>query len=176
MATFEEIHDSPISTSWIESLALEEIKMEESGVVHLNEHLTPAAFLEESSIRFLDRIRDRVELYATKFNDYRGQNSVIKIFKISNTVNDFMLFRSGLRIIFARKSNDLITIAFIGNNKEMFSPRLNMNSGESAGNAHEIRAHVGPFNNITWRFSGEVVNVDALVRHYLTEFIRLSSR
>ena len=28
-------------TEWVENLALEELNMEESGVVHMNEHLDP---------------------------------------------------------------------------------------------------------------------------------------
>ena len=178
MNSYEEISDSPISTSWIENLALDELNMDESGVVSLDEHLDPSNFLEESSINFMNSLRDRFEIYITKFNEYRGHSqssSLIKTFKISNTVNDFMLFRNSLRMIFGRKANDLISIGFLSNGKEFFSPRLN-NQDSLRGETHEIRAHVGPFNNISWRFGGEIVDLDALVRHYLSEFIRLSSR
>ncbi len=169
-----------LSTKWIEHLAIEEINMDESGIVHMDDHLNPSALLEEASIEFMDSIRDRFEFYINKFNQYRGGSNagaVIKTFKISNTVNDFMMFRNSLRMIFARRSHDTISIGFLSNGKDLLAPRLSDSDtyGQQMG-THEIRANVGPFNKISWRFQGEIVDVDALVRHYLSEFIRQSAR
>jgi hypothetical protein len=164
---------------WIETLALEEINMEESGIVNINGHLNPALLLEEASIQLMNELRDRAEAYLTKFNEYRGRNhsaSAIKFFKISNTVNDFMLFRNSLRLIFARKSNDIISIGFLANGKDIYGARLSFNEQLGSTNIHEIRAHLGAFNKITWRYNNEIVDLDALVRHYLTEFIINSAR
>lgn len=180
MENFGEISPSPqkISTTWIENLAIEEINMSESGVIDIHDHLNPIHFLEESSIHFMNELRDRIEFYISKFNQYREQrpSGHIKIFKISNTVNDFMLFRNALRLIFARRANDIISIAFISNGKDLLAPRLKLNDSFGGEGAHEIRAHVGPFNEITWRFQGEIVNKDAMVKHYLSEFIRQSAQ
>ncbi len=171
-------HRQELSTTWIENLAIEEINMNESGIVDLHEHLNPIHFLEESSIEFMNQIRDKIELYISKFNQYRGQNASghIKIFKISNTVNDFMLFRNSLRLIFARRANDVISIAFISNGKDLLAPRLKMDDSFGGEGVHEIQAHVGPFNEISWRFQGEIVNMDAMVKHYLSEFIKQSAQ
>lgn len=176
-----ENHKEPktLSTNWIENLAMEEINMDESGVVAFNDHLNPIHLLEESSINFLNNLRESVDLYVSKFNELRGSqgsSSQIKLFKISNTVNDFMLFRNSLRLIFARKANDLISIGFLANGKDLFSARMHSEDPYSPGGTHEVRAHLGPFNKITWRFQGEEVDMDALVRHYLAEFIVNSSR
>ncbi len=171
-----------IETHWIENLALEELNMEESGIIHMSDHLNPAHLLEEESIRFMDTLRERVELYVTKFNEFRGSQqssgAQVKIFKISNTVNDFMLFRNSLRLIFARKANDLISIGFLVNGKDIFAPRLIEDDAFGAGvdQTHEIKAYLGPFNRISWRFMGEEVEIDAMVRHYLSDFLRNSSR
>jgi len=175
----EQIHHQEVSTKWIENLALEEINMEESGVINFNDHLNPIHLLEESSIDFMNQLRDSIEVYVTKFNEYRGghQNgSGIKLFKISNTVNDFMLFRNSLRLIFARKANDLISIGFLSSGKDLFSARMGQDENHGKSMTHEIRAHLGPFNNISWRFNGEPIEVEALVRHYLSEFIKQSAR
>ncbi len=171
--------NSDFNTKWIEHLALEEINMDETGIVHINEHLDPNLLLEESSVDFMNALRDKFEVYSTVFNEYRGTHkagSSIKIFKISNTINDFMLFRNSLRLMFSRRANDLISISFLVNGKDLFAPRLPNDDDRIASAGHEIRAHVGPFNKITWRFGGEVVDQDALVRHYLSEFIRNSAR
>ena len=175
----EALIDNDLSTKWIENLAMEEINMDESGVIHVEDHLNPQYMLEESSIEFVNKLKDRFEYYVTKFNEYRGTRqggSEIKIFKISNTVNDFMLFRNGIRLIFARKADDLISIGFISGGKDFFGPRLSEN--ETLGNAplHEIKAHIGPFNQISWRFKGEAVSLIPMIKHYLSEFIRISAR
>jgi len=168
------------SPKWIEELALEELNMDESGIVNINNHLEPANFLEKSSIEFMDQIRDTVEFYVSRFNMHRGSHtpgSHIKIFKISNTVNDFMLFRNSLRLVVARRSNDKISIGFLVNGKDLRAPRLaNGQAWQSESGTHELRAQVGPFNDVSWKFHGESIVLNSMVRHYLSEFIRNSSR
>lgn len=166
-----------ISTVWIENLALEELSMEDSGVIHFNEHLNPARALEEASIELMENLKEKFEIYIAKFNEYRGSknsSSAIKTFKISNTINDFMLFRNSLKLVVARRSSDVISIGFLSNSGGLFAARTNGIASEAK--IHEIKAHVGPFNNIKWYFQGELVEIDALVRHYLTEFIKHSAR
>ena len=172
------IEQNDIDTTWIENLALDEINMEESGIVNINEHLNPLHLLEESSIAFVEELRDLFELYVTRFNECRSDSSKqhqIKFFKISNTINDFMLFRNSLKLVVARRSDDVITIGFLSNSGGLFAARLN-NEETASHKLHEIRAHVGTFNNIEWRFNGEKVDKHSLVKHYLSEFIRHSAR
>ncbi len=178
MIEFNENYQT-LNYAWVESLALDEINMDESGIVNINGHLNPTLLLEEASIQLMNDLRDRAEAYLSKFNEYRGRNNsaaAIKFFKISNTVNDFMLFRNSLRLIFARKANDVISIGFLANGKDIYGARLSFNDQFGSTTIHEIRAHLGAFNKITWRFNNEIVDLDALVRHYLTEFIINSAR
>lgn len=174
----EQILNSKISTSWIESLALEEINMEESGIINFNEHLNPVQLLEESSIELMESLKERFEIYATKFNEYRSHKDntrLIKTFKISNTVNDFMLYRNTLKLVVARRAADVITIGFLSNSGGLFAARLNFEA-QASSQLHEIKAHVSAFNKISWKFNGENVDIDAMARHYLTEFIKHSAR
>ncbi|MBF0297586.1 MAG: hypothetical protein HQK51_02635 [Oligoflexia bacterium] len=167
-----------INTAWVENLALEELNMEESGVINFNEHLDTLPLIEESSINFMNNLRERFEFYLTKFNIYRGNkgpSAIIKIFKISNTINDFMLFRNSLKLVVARKASNVISIALISNAGGLYSARLNTDS-PPINMAHEIKAHVGPFNDISWRFQGEVIEIEAVVKHYLSEFVKLSAK
>ncbi len=166
------------NVSWIESLALEEVNMEESGIIRFNDHLNTQQLLEESSLNFVNKLKDRFEFYVSLFNQYRGHAGVqrnIKVFRISNTINDFILFRNSLKLLVARRAPDLVSIGFLSTNGGLFAARL-ANETQSVHAIHEIKAHVGPFNNITWRFQGELVEVEALVKYYLTEFIKNSSR
>ncbi|MGB0453619.1 MAG: hypothetical protein ACPGJV_07875 [Bacteriovoracaceae bacterium] len=166
------------STKWIENLAIEEINMEETGVINMDDHLNPEFFLEEASVSFMNELREKFDVFVTKFNELRGHesNATIKVFKISNTVNDFMLFRNSLRLIFARKAKDTIQVHFISNGKDLYSARLKKGESTFRDSSHEIKAIVGPFNDIRWLFQGEPVDQDALVRHYLSEFIRNSAQ
>lgn len=160
---------------------MEEINMEESGYISFNEAASPARLLEEASVTFMNQLKDRFEFYVALFNQFRvnrDQGRAIKVFRISNTVNDFMLFRNTLKLIVARRSPDVISIGFLSHSGGLFSPRI---PGETVGaiNApaiHEIKANVGPFNHITWRYQGEAVEVEAIVRFYVSEFIRNSAR
>ncbi|MBD64029.1 MAG: hypothetical protein CME62_02405 [Halobacteriovoraceae bacterium] len=153
--------------------------MEETGIVNFSEHLDPMHMLEVSSIEFMENLKEKFELYLTKFNELRTRQAdktkAIKMFKISNTINDFMLFRNSLKLVVARRSPDVISIGFLSNSGGLFAARLNYEA-ESKTKIHEIKAHVGPFNNIHWKFNGENVELDSLVRHYLTEFIKHSAR
>ncbi len=175
----QNINNEMYSTTWIENLAIDEINMEESGVINFNEHLDPNHLLESSSIEFMEVLKEKFELYLAKFNELRSnkndQTRTIKMFKISNTVNDFMLFRNSLKLVIARRSADVISLGFLSNSGGLFAARLNGQAGASQ-KIHEIKAHVGPFNNIHWKFAGENVDIDSLVRHYLTEFIKHSAR
>jgi hypothetical protein len=167
-----------IETAWVEKLALEEINMENSGVINFNEHLNPHRMLEESSIELMEELREKFEIYLTKFNELRckhNQANSIRIFKISNTINDFMLYRNTLKLVVARKSHDTISIGFISNTGGLYSARTNT-MDSAVNHIHELRAHVGAFSDISWRFQGELVNIDSLVRHYLTEFIKHSAK
>ncbi len=171
----EIIHEN-LSTSWIESLAVEELNLDESGMINFNDHYQTAHVIEESSIEFVNKLKDRFEFYVSLFNQYRSSKEMsraVKVFKISNTVNDFMLFRNSLKLIVARRSSDVVTIGFLSNSGGIFSPRLNQ---ESTSMIHEIKAHVGAFNDVSWRFNGDKVEVEAMVKFYLSEFIRHSAR
>lgn len=174
----EQLHNSNTSTTWIENLALEEINMEESGIINFTEHLNPVQLLEESSIELMEQLKEKFEVYASKFNEFRAgrdNSRLIKVFKISNTVNDFMLYRNTLKLVVARRAADVITIGFLSNSGGLFAARLNFEQNATQ-KLHEIKANVGAFNNIVWKFNGEPVDLDSLCRHYLTEFIKHSAR
>lgn len=168
---------SSVSLKWIENLAVEELNMEESGIIDFNSHLNPEVQLEQSSIELMEDIRELFEIYLTKFNQFRAahqSSKAIKIFKISNTINDFILFRNSLKLIVSRKTSDVISIGFMSN-AGVYGARTNQYSTINE-TVHEIKASMGPFNKIYWQFQGENIDIDALVKHYLAEFIRLSAQ
>jgi len=161
-----EILPSPTSSSelnmaWIENLALEEIGIDDTGIIHLGTLNTPEYTLEESSILLMQQLRDLFETHILHFNRYRGDDAIgahIKIFKISQTINDFMLFRHSLRLLVTRKSHSCIQLAFLGPH-------------HASEHCVELQAHLGPFNTIVWSYQGEAFSLQALTKFFLTEFI-----
>ena len=90
------------SLAWIEHLALEELNMNESGVISIDDHLNPSALLEDSSIRFMDTLRDKFDFYVTAFrllNLIKNTGSVVK-----NLVGNFG--QSGSRDVLKLKNNE----------------------------------------------------------------------
>jgi hypothetical protein len=172
------LQNEKLDTTWLESLAIEEINMEESGFIRFADSADPMRILEEESIQFINKVKDRFEFYVSLFNQYRvnrDQGRMIKVFRISNTINDFMLFRNSLKLIVARKAPDLISVGFLSNSGGLFSPRIPGDNSPQTS-IHEIKAVVGPFNHISWRYHGQEIDIDTMVRFYLTEFIRNSAR
>ncbi len=164
-----------LSTKWIESLVIDEINMDESGIVNFNDHIDTALNLEDSSIEMMDKLRENFEIFVTKFNDLRNNNDKsIKLFKISNTINDFLLFRNSLKLVISRSSNETITIGFMNNSGNFFSTR-NSDGQSVPAVYHELKAIVGAFNNIKWTYQGDPVEINSLVKFYLSEFIKQSA-
>lgn len=163
-------------TRWIEQLALDEISMEETGIVRFQQ-TDPQIILEKASIDLMENIKTLFEFYVSRFNEYRAKYNAgqaqIRVLKLSDTVNDFMLYRNSLRLVVARRSADTISIGFLTNSRSLRAARLGTELSEQK--IHDVRGHLGPFGHITWKFQGENVHFPSLVKHYLTEFTQLSA-
>jgi len=92
-----------------------------------------------------------------------------------------MLFRHSLRLVLSRSTVDTISIAYLSPTGVYYRPRLHLfeqglNTPFQSEGAHQLKANVGPFGKIYWKFMGEDVDQEALVKHYLSEFIRNSAK
>ena len=86
------------STEWIKELVSSELQMEEQGEVDVTAGYNPDNNLEAETIQFLTEIKENFIDYATIFNKHRGVAvGGVKIYGISRTQADFMLFRNGLK-------------------------------------------------------------------------------
>ena len=157
---------------WIENLALDELNMNEKGTINMQNAISPASRFEESSIELMNTLKKRTQILVDKFNDYQKEPiSQIKIFKISNTINDFMLFRNSLRLVFSRKSNDRIIVGFMIYGKEISTAKAS-----DQKNFYEVRGKMGAFNQINWYFENEAIDVNSLLKYFISEFIISSVR
>ena len=165
--------------TWIKDLVRAEQKMEESGVVDFNVGFDPQAILVTESVGFLNTLKTAFVEAAASFNQLKGSSvGRIKIYGISNTHADFMLFRNGFKLIFALKEPGLIGIRFhfVGAGL-MQVPAANVGDNQKLPTEEDmLTARWGAFGDLVWTYQEQSVKVDYLVRYYMTRFIRESAK
>ncbi|MCB0355677.1 MAG: hypothetical protein KDD40_01650 [Bdellovibrionales bacterium] len=159
---------------WIKDLLLEEQDKEVKGLVDVAIDIQPATSIEKESIHFLRELKNSFAEAANMYNGFRRDvSSQIKVYGVSKTVSDFMLFRNNVQLIFSLKEPGVI---------QVYSSQLNTDlvgmPGENKSSRsliHKIRAKLGAFDELQWTFKGEVFNVESLVKYYFSLFIRMSA-
>jgi hypothetical protein len=159
---------------WIKELVLAEQQMEDAGVVNLSS-VDPEAHLEEQTLELLRDIKAAFIEAAATFNHFKGSaHGTLKIYGISNTKADFMLFRNGYKLIFSMKRagdievyNSLMSSHFLATTPEQEA---------KPGDRDNLRAHWGAFGELQWHYKNLPVKIDYLVRHYMTRFTRESAK
>lgn len=163
---------------WIRDLVRSEQQMEESGIIDFNTGFDPEQTLQLETIQFLNDLKAGFIEAATAFNQMKtSQLGTIKIYSISKTQADFMLFRNGFKLIFSLKYPGAIGIRFMG-----MSP--NFIPGEGAGDVFKnntgdedlIQSQWGAFGDVNWVFREHPVKLDYMIRYYMSRFIRDSAK
>ena len=88
---------------WIEKLAKDELTMVERGEVDFYGSRDEAQVLEEQTVGFLRELKHLAQELTTAFNAYRGDRHSVKVYQISGSKADFMIFRNRLKLIFSSK-------------------------------------------------------------------------
>ena len=165
---------------WIKDLARDEQKMEETGMVDFGTTLEPQRQLKLLTVDFLRNLKEDFVDYATVFNKLRGTTyNSIKIYGISNTEADFMLFRNGYKLIFTMKEPGALAIRLY-----IQPPSLVISKDEGEPGTQEaqraqidtIQASWGPFGELHWIYNGAKVNEKQLVKFYMQRFVRESAK
>jgi hypothetical protein len=102
----------------------------------------------------------------------------IKIYGISNTHADFMLFRNGFKLIFALREPGVVSIRFdfVGSAFAQPSSSTDAGGAQTKGEEDFLTARWGAFGDLVWTYQDQSVKADYLVRYYLTRFIRESAK
>ncbi len=161
------------SPAWLSQLVAEEINAEASGIINVATEQNELELLDRSSIQLMEELKNELEYLITLFNHERARNypdKAIKFFKIANTVNDFMIYRKSLKMIFSRRAVDLITIQI--NRGQINS--IDLTQSTPNNNYWEINARVGAFTQVEWFYQDEKINAANLVQYLMTTFIRSS--
>lgn len=166
--------------NWLKELVRFEQDLEESGMVDFSAGFDPNKELIIQSVRFMNDLKEKFVDYASTFNELKGGAiGGIKIYGISNTQADFMLFRNGYKLIFELDEPGKVCIR----------PRhqgVSIVPGSEAAHAtngdtyvkedDELIATWGPFGEVKWTYKKQQINLDFLVRYYMSKFVRESTR
>lgn len=164
---------------WIKDLVKAEQAMEETGVIDVTAGFDPSKHLKDATFDFMRDLKASFVESAATFNQLKGSTlGTIKIYGISNTVADFMLFRNGYKLIFTVVGPGLLNVRFntIGN---QFFPQPQVDGSASMkepSNGDVLKASWGAFGELNWTYDGKPINLDYLIRYYLTRFIRESTK
>lgn len=185
---------APLDFSWVHELAKNEVRPEEANIFNRVNQFDPRQLIEESTIEFLEELRDLFTMNIKVFNNYSENNtkfSEIKIYGISQTPADFMLFRNNTKLVFSNTAHGIISATFSqhsamnpgGQFKELnpassgaalTGSTVLRDSHGPGKNQQDIMAEVGPFLDIRWTFQGESVRPERLVKFYFIEFVKAS--
>lgn len=158
---------------WVRDLVESERRMEETGIIDLSAIPDENRDLQQRTYEFLKLLKENFVEYSTAFNNMKNSTlGSVKIYGISNTAADFMLFRNGYKLLFTASTPGRITMTF-----QTSTPQYMPGASPSASGTEEsLDASYGPFGDLTWTYRGTQVNPESLVRYYLTRFIRESAK
>lgn len=159
--------------SWIKELVLAEQQMEEAGVVDMEAGFDPGRQLEEATIEFINDLKASFVEAASAFNSLKGSTlGHLRIYGISKTKADFMLFRNGYKLIFSLRHAGSITVAYSSAGAH-YVPGT---AKEESAPMDLLTAAWGAFGQLQWKYNDHPINIDYLVRYYMSRFVKDSAR
>jgi hypothetical protein len=161
--------------NWIKELVVAEQQMEDAGVVDMEAGFDPNRQVEEATLEFITDLKAAFVEAASAFNQLKGSTlGQIRIYGISKTKADFMLFRNGFKLIFSMRQVGTISVAYsnaVANYTPGSAPQV-----EEKKTADLLRATWGAFGQLIWTYNEHSINVDYLVRYYMSRFVKDSAR
>jgi len=162
--------------NWLKDLVTAEQQMEDTGMVDMTAGFDPATELEKATVEFLQDMKAAFIETASTFNQLKGSAvGTIKIYGISKTRADFMLFRNGHKLIFSLHQPGAITISF-NSASAHFIPGQNAADQAVPGAADILKARWGAYGELHWTSNDLEVNLDYLIRYYLVRFVKESAK
>ena len=165
------------SKTWIRELVSADEQIEKSVMIDMNLGLDTQRILVNDTIQFLLRLKTDFAETAAVFNELKPTAlGRIKVYGIAKTHADFMLFRNGYKMIFSVKNAGLISMRFhyVGN---LAIPQPTQKEQVTIVMDEQLlEAKWGAFEEVMWTFKGLNFKSEYLIRHYMTAFIKESSR
>lgn len=163
--------------TWIKDLVRAEQKMEESGVIDYVTGFDPSEHLHTQTADFMNKLKSEFIEAASSFNQLKGSTvGRIKIYGLSTSSTDFMLFRNGFKLVFMVKEPGMIGIRFHYVGAAFTSTPVSDNGQPVPSDEDILQARWGAFGDLIWTFQEQEIKTDYLVRYYMTRFVRESAK
>jgi hypothetical protein len=160
--------------SWIKELVLAEQQMEEAGVVEMEAGFDPGRQLEESTLDFIHDLKASFIEAASAFNQLKGStHGNLRIYGISKTRADFMLFRNGYKLIFSVRAPGTVAVSYAAAGAHYVPGTVKAEESEPND---ILQANWAAFGQLNWTYNGHPINVEYLVRYYVSRFVKDSAR
>ncbi|MBL7716897.1 MAG: hypothetical protein JNL01_15640 [Bdellovibrionales bacterium] len=167
----------PSPQGWIHELARGEIHPEAESLLNLGKSFDPQQLIEESTIEFLNALREQFQNYAKVFNSYSEGSTKfqeIKVYQLAQSPADFMIYRNQIKLVISNVAHGVINLTFAQHNRS--SVAINgQNTAVSTPQlqpAQDLLVQVGAFRDIRWTFQGEKVLPEQIAKFYFAEFVK----
>ncbi len=154
---------------WAARLAIDERQMERTGVVDFTNSYNKHELLKTRTLEFMTQLHKSFREHIEIFNESRNSSAqIMRVYRVSNTEEDFMLFRNGVKLLVSGQRAGKVIFAFSQYLGQLFAP--------SQTPTIELEAVWGPFDQLYWSYKGERVALLDVVRYFMTEFAKQSVR
>lgn len=161
--------------NWIKDLVLAEQQMEETGVIDVSIGFDPEKHLEEATLEFMKDLKAAFVEAASAFNQLKGSSiGTLKLYGISKTEADFMLFRNGFKLIFSILSPGMIRVKFNNIGNPLFNKSQNSGSIDDGGDT--LKARWRAFGELEWTYDEKRISLDYMIRYYISRFVKESTK
>ncbi len=158
---------------WLKRLVENEAELLRSGSGDFLSHQDHRKVVEDATLEFMNELREEFLACVDLFNAYRGGSHLpnsVKVFNISNTASDFILFRNTMKLVVSNPALGVINFAFVNRSNGFSKPTV-----KTKREGYDLIAQIYPFNDLAWTFHGERIRVEAVVRYLFTEFVKSSA-
>lgn len=158
---------------WIRRLVESEAELLRTGSGDFVSHQDHRKVVEEATVEFLAQMKDGFARSVDLFNAYRGGSHLpnsIKLFNVSNTAADFILFRNSLKLVVANPALGVINFSFVSRTASFTKPNI-----KTKKEGYDLIAQLYPFNDLAWTFHGERIAPEAIIRYMFTDFVKSSA-
>ena len=161
------------SVGWIKELVTSEAEFLRSGSYELVGQQDTQRIMSDATIEFQRELKSEFERCANLFNELRGGGHLpnsVKIFHVSNTAADFIVFRNTLKLLVSNTASGVVGFSFLTRSSP-YAPQQPQRRGEGI----DFIAQMLPFHELIWTYHGERVNSRAVVRYFFTELVKSSA-
>jgi len=152
---------------WAAELAHTERRMERLGEVEYSTSFKKQEMLKTQTAEFMAVLRHEFARQIEVFNEARQSGAqAVHLYRITNTEEDFMLFRNSVKLVISGQRSGRVLFAFNQFLGQIYASTQNPN--------FELEAQWNAFDQLVWTYRNDRVQLQDIIRFFLSEFVRQS--